>query len=93
MPDPRDAKAAQIQGSIRRVLYEDWNPIGVGSLPPDEHDRYIAPVYRILAGTRSEQELIECLCRIEWDDIGMPCGSPEKLKPIARKLLALDIRL
>jgi hypothetical protein len=93
MADPRDKRAAEIQDSIRQVLYRDWNPIGVSELPENEYDSYIAPVYRILVGSRSEQELIESLFRIERDTIGMPCKSPEQLRSVARKLLELDVRL
>ncbi len=94
MTDSREKRAIEIQDSIRQILRHDWNPIGyAGDLPDDEYDSYIAPVYRILAGSRSEQELIECLYRIECDSIGMPCASPELLRPVARKLLELDIRL
>jgi len=90
----RDKRAAEIQDSIRQILYREWDPIGVsGSAPDDEYDSYIGPVYRILSGSRSEQELIEYLFRTERDTIGMSCGSPEQLRPIARKLLELDVSL
>ena len=93
MTDSREARATKIQDSIRQVLLHDWNPIGFGdSLPKDEYDSYIAPIYRILAESRSEQELIECLFRIERDTIGLPCESPEQLRPVARRLLELDLR-
>jgi hypothetical protein len=62
-------------------------------LPQDEYDTYIAPIYRILAGTRSEQGLIECLFRMEGYIRGDQPVSPEKLRPIAKKLLELDVRL
>jgi hypothetical protein len=93
MKDSRATQAAKIQVSIREILYRDWNPIGLHDLPNDEYDGYIAPVYRILAGSRSEQELIECLFRIKRDILGMPCESPEQLRPVARKLLEIDMRL
>ena len=94
MSDPRAKSAAKIQGSIRQILYHDWNPIGfAGSLPENEYDSYIAPVYRILAGSRSEQELIECLSRLEGDIVGTQCASPEQLRPVARQLLKLEVRL
>ena len=94
MTDSREKRAAEIQDSIRQILYHDWNPIGfAGLLPKDEYDRYIAPVYRILAGRRSEQELIEFLFRTERDIIGLPRDSPEQLRPVARRLLQLDVRL
>jgi hypothetical protein len=93
MTDTRDKRAAEIQDSIRQILYRDWNPIGFSDLPSDEYDSYIAPVYRILAGSRSEQELIEYLFRTERDTIGLACESPELLRPVARRLLELDVRL
>lgn len=94
MTDSKDKRAAKIQDSIRQVLYCDWNPVGFGeALPADEYDSYIAPVYRILVGSRSEQELIEFLFNTERDIIGAPCESPEQLRPVARRLLELDVRL
>jgi hypothetical protein len=94
MAGSRDKRAAEIQDSIRQILRHDWNPIGFDEhLPQGEYDSYIAPVYRVLVGSRSEQELIELLFRTEWDIIGLPCKSPEQLRPVARKLLELDVRL
>lgn len=94
MTDSRESRAAKIQGSIRQVLRHDWNPIGLGDvLAEDEYDSYITPVYRILAGSRSEQGMIECLFHLERDIIGLPCESAEQLRPVARRLLELDVRL
>ena len=93
MTDSRNPRAAKIQDSIRQVLYHDWNPIGVPGLPEDECDSYIAPVYRILAGSRSEQELMEFPFNTERDTIGVLCESPEQLRPVACRLLELDVRL
>ncbi len=95
MERSRKQRATQIQDSIRQVLFRDWDPIGVNDNPKlaDEYDSYIAPVYRILSGSRSEDDLIECLYRAEHDQIGTGCESPEQLRPVARKLLALDMTL
>jgi hypothetical protein len=94
MTESQKKRAAKIQDSIRQILYHDWDPIGFGEiLPEDEYDSYIAPVNRILAGSRSEQELIELLFHTERDVIGSPCKSPEQLRPVAQKLLALDVNL
>jgi hypothetical protein len=93
MKDSRDTRAAEIQDSIRKILYHDWNPIGVSDLPEDEYDSYIAPVYRILVGSHSERELIECLSRMERDVVGEPCKSPERWQLVVQRLLELDVRL
>ena len=98
MPDSRDKRAIEIQDSIRQILFHDWDPIGVNSNPKlqDEYDSCIAPVYRILVGSRSEQELVELLDREAEGFLGAARGSAEdfdKLRPVARRLLELDVRL
>lgn len=83
---PREERAAEIQDSIRQILYHDWNPIGFdGLLPEDEYDSYIAPVYRILAGSRTEAELIAFL--------RCPPISDDQLRRVAQQLLALNVKL
>jgi len=88
-------KAAQIQDSIRQVLFRDWDPIGVNDNPnlADEYDNYLAPVYRILTGSRSEEELVQFFFRTESETIGLSTDSTERLRPMARKLLELDVKL
>ena len=97
MTDSKGRRAAEIQDSIRQILYREWDPIGVcGEAPEDEYDSYIAPVYRILVGGRSEQELVEFLFRTARDTIGVASDTAEHLefgRPIARRLLELDVRL
>jgi hypothetical protein len=97
MTDSREKRAAEIQDSIRQILYHEWDPIGVsGSAPEDEYDSYIAPVYRILSGSRSEQELVEYLFRTARDTIGVACETAEhmeQMRPVARRLLQLDVSL
>ena len=85
MASSKEKRVAEIQDSIRQIFYREWDPIGVsGSAPEDEYDSYIGPVYRILSGSRSEQELIDFLFRTERDTIGVSCESPEQLRPVAR---------
>jgi hypothetical protein len=94
MTDSREKRAAEIQDSIRQILYHEWDPIGVSGLAPgDEYDSYIAPVYRVLVGSRSEDELVALLHRTESEIIGTACESREQLRPVARRLLSLDVRL
>jgi hypothetical protein len=95
MTSPKANRAAEIRDAIRQALFRDWDPIGVNDNPnlQDEYDSYIAPVYRILSCSRSEQELVDFLFRTEGESVGLQCDLPERLRPIARKLLELDIAI
>jgi len=94
MSESREKRAAEIQDAIRQILYRDWDPIGVsGAAPDDEYDSYIGGVYRILASSRSEEALIQFLSGAVEDLVGSQESAPEDLRLVARKLLALDVRL
>jgi hypothetical protein len=95
MTESKERRAAEIQDAIRQVLFRDWDPIGVNENEylRDEYDGYIARVYRVLVGSRSENDLVQLLYRIELEEIGAASRSPEELRPIAEKLLSLDVRL
>ncbi|MCC6453015.1 MAG: hypothetical protein IT171_08985 [Acidobacteria bacterium] len=96
MPKTKPAKhALKIFESIRQVLVEDWDPLDIGDEEglDDEYDAYVTPVYRILVGSRSENDLIEQLGRIEADEIGVTPADVESLRPVAHKLLSLSVRL
>ena len=98
MFNAKNKRAEEIQNEIREILRFDWNPINFEGLPIDEYDSYIGPVYEILAGSRSEDDLIKYL---DWTAANTIFGMPEKssnatreaLRPIAKKLLALNVKL
>ena len=94
MTDSRTQRAAEVQDAIRQVLFRDWDPIGVNenSKLSDEYDSFIAGVYRILMASRSEDDLIAYLFKAE-EALGMRAQSPEQLRPVARSLLALNVRI
>ena len=73
----------------------NWDPISVSDVPEafDEYDVYISPLYRILVGTRSSDDLVECLRRIEREEIGIKPADPEAYRKIAEKLLDLEVTL
>ncbi len=57
------------------------------------YDSYIGGVYRILASSRSEEALIRFLAGALEDILGAKMSAVERLRPVAQKLLALDVRL
>ncbi len=91
----RRRRVAEIVDAIRQVLSREWDPSSVRGHEDgaNKYDSYVAPVYRILAGSRSEDELVAALLRIGCELMGPSLRSPEHLRAVARRLLALDVRL
>ena len=88
----RKERALQIQNSIRQILFFDWDPIGVSrdSTCDDEYDAYIAPIYRVLVGSRSEEEIVNRLFQMARDSMTIVLER-DALRPVAKKLLELEI--
>ena len=82
------------QDSIRKVLMVDWDPIGVGGIPEaaDEYDSYIGRFYRILRDRRHIDELVDCLERIEREEICISTTDQVRRR-VAEKLLDLKVIL
>jgi hypothetical protein len=95
MRDPQNKRGAEIPDSIRQVLFGEWDPIGVNDNAnlSDEYDSYITPVYRILTGSRSEEDLVALLEHTERHTMGLPPTSSEHVRQVARRLLSLDVTL
>jgi hypothetical protein len=91
---PSRWQIALIQDSIRRVLIDEWDPIGIRGIPGAvaEYDAYIGRVHHILIGNRSAAELEECLRKIEKEDIGVSTSSQVRRK-VALELLALNVQI
>jgi hypothetical protein len=90
----RQKRAAEIQNALRQILYREWDPLGIaGEWPEDEYDAYIGGVYRILATSRSGEELITYLQEVVQNQMGLRTGERETLRQIAQRLLAVDIKL
>lgn len=73
--------------SVRRILWEDWNPIGCG-VPRDEYDDYVPVVMRLLLERKGRATLVEYLRVTAAETIGCPV-SDEKLVHVADALMAL----
>jgi len=62
----------EIQDKIRRVLMDEWDPIGIGDLheSADEYDRYIGGVYGLIQRGASVGEISAHLRRLEIEEMG-----------------------
>ncbi len=87
-------RAIEIQNSIRQILFQDWDPININenSNLSDEYDRYIAPIYRILVGNRSEEEIMNLLLAGERE-IFNESKNVDELQAIAQKFLKLNAKI
>jgi len=88
-------RARDIQESIKQVLWHDWDPIGVNDVPEaqNEYVSYVGGVYRMLASGSSADEIVEYLWKIESHTMGLVAANRERLRPIATRLMELDILL
>jgi len=95
MASNKHQRAHAIQESIREILLRDWDPIGINDVPEasDEYDSYVGGVYRLLASGCSVEELINHLFIIETRTMGLFVPDREHLKPVATKLLSLNVSL
>ena len=90
--DERERRGRQIQDRIRRILYEDWNPLGLrDAVPSDEYDNYIGGVYRLLASGASCEQLAEHLAELERGPLGYPETTAARNMAAARKLCEVDV--
>jgi len=96
-PNVKSQIPVEIEEAIRQILFHDWDPIGMADTElVNEYDAYIAPVYRVLVGSRSEDELTKYLFITARDTIGVASDTAEHFelgRPAARKLLELDVGL
>ena len=91
--DDRARRSREIQDAIGRILYTDWNPIGVEDLPSDEYDGYAGGVYRLLASGAGCEQVAEHLAQLERDSFGSAQATAERSLTAAITLCELDVRL
>jgi len=62
----------EIEDKIRRILLEEWDPIGVGRAPEsaDEYDRYIGGIYGLIQRNASVADISAHLRKLEIDEMG-----------------------
>jgi len=87
-------RGRDIQVIIGRILYEDWDPLGLsGSAPRDEYDSYIGGVHSLLAAGASCEQVAEHLAALERDFFGYSEATAARNMAAARKLCELDVLL
>jgi hypothetical protein len=73
--------------NVDKILWEDWDPIGMrGSGPRDEYSSYVPSIFKLLIENRPADVIAEKLCQIESDEMGMK-SNKEYNMPVAEKLI------
>lgn len=77
--------------SIRRILLEEWDPLGVGSNPKlsDEYDSYIPAIFHMLQSNCTFNQVFVHLKEIE-NNLGVRTPN-ENTESAATQLLALSV--
>jgi hypothetical protein len=84
-------KIAEVHRQLDRVLFFQWDPIGVSSYPEaqNEYRGYVRGVYDIAVQSRSALAVAEHLAAIECDAMGLSGRAPDALLPVAQMILEL----
>lgn len=92
MPSINRAAYERALIEVDRILYENWDPIGVNEEPAaiDEYRGYVPGVIRLLFQGTSEREVCAHLLHIEVTRMEITC-SPQQRSLVARKLLAVPV--
>ena len=82
-PDARD--------QIRRILLTDWDPHNAGATPEaaGTYDTYIDPLRGLIDAGASEDAIVEWLHEREKESMCFPSLGTQRLRRVARKLIAL----
>jgi hypothetical protein len=72
---------------VKRLLYEDWNPLGV-YVPADEYDSYALQLFGRLKRGASAEEAANYLASVQVEWLEEPVTQEHNLA-VARKALAL----
>lgn len=91
----RENRGLKIQATIREILLREWNPsaLSEGADVDRSYDKHIAPILRILVGSRSEEVLVGCLQQIMEKKTGSETRDLERLRQMAKSLLELEVTL
>lgn len=89
----KEERAKEIMDHIHFVLLNDWDPLGLNGIAPnDEYDAYIGGVYRLLTQHPRPADVARYLLNVECHDMGQT-NRQDNLLSVAKKLLSIDISI
>ena len=83
-------RAKKYHNAIRKILMDDWDPIGVKGIPEaiDEYDSYISKIYKLLIHHESEESIFRYLWEVETNYMGLS-GNRRITENVTSKLVTL----
>ena len=77
----------EIHHEIRKILMQNWDPIGVSDVPmaADEYDMYIGGICGLLDRNAGMAEIVAHLQKIEVERMGLTDSSGKLLCPAASR--------
>jgi hypothetical protein len=84
-------KGDQLFSAVRKVLLEEWDPIGVAHYPKcsNEYDRYVRTICRFLVEGVDGFKLTAYLSQVRTVSMGLSLAYDGREKLVARRLLEL----
>ena len=78
----------ELYKAIDKILWNDWDPIGINDeiAARDEYQSYIPEIFSLLIQNKSEKEIVDSLCKIENERMGLECNR-EHCILVAKKLM------
>ena len=77
---------SEIRNEVRQILLTDWDDSrGL----PDRHDSHLDALIDVIRNSEDESPIVEFLHERERESMCFPSLGTARLKPVARKLLAL----
>ena len=80
-----------IRSRVREILLTDWDPGDVSRSPfaTTAYDNYVDPLYDLIRSGADEDAVVAFLHEREQESMCFPSRDTRRLRPVARKLLAL----
>ena len=85
------ATSRQIRVQIRHVLLDVWDPVGIRDEPnaQDEYDGYVGPIFDLLSGGATDEQLKDRLLYVVNETMGLSATSAAML-PTIRALRLIE---
>ncbi len=78
---------SKVSNEIDKILWEDWDPIGINDVAPrDEYRSYVPQILNLIMNKKSASEIADRLYYIETEVIGV-IGNKERCGKIAEKMI------